>query len=295
MPQAQKQTTPPANAGANNGDAPALDASALEAMMQGRPAPDAAPVDGDGAEDTTQDGGLVEVSVKGRKVKMTKEAAEAFEEFRREGRERDGRLGGEIARLREEHARLAGTVDALRDRNTGTEDDLPKPPPPELAREDFAEYHRQMLAYNAAMMVSQQRELEGRYDADQKDRSAKEQKDREAKSWVEKFYADHPHLAKPHVRPIVQSVFFENAKEINGYGDDVDGAHTRLAELAEERLVLIKQDGKEIDPKKPPRLEGAGTPAPKPAKETAQPVKRLSAAEWQRRERARLRGEALSK
>src|SRR6185295_17880692 len=62
-------------------------------------------------EGTDQGDGLVEVRIKGKTVKMHKEAADAYSEFVRETRERDGRLGGEIAQLRERSARLEGMIE----------------------------------------------------------------------------------------------------------------------------------------------------------------------------------------
>jgi hypothetical protein len=287
MESEKTNATPPAE-----GTSPPIDTAALEALVAGKPVQMPDGQMGPSGEPPTQRDDLVEVSVKGRKVRMTKEAADVLEEFRREVRERDGRLGGENAQLRERLARLEGMLETVaRPKETGPA--LPSPPSPELARLDFDEYHRQLLQYQAAMMIHQQQEIENslvsRYQAERE----KEMKDRAATMWVERFYAKYPHLAKTHLRPIVQSVYYENAKEINNEAD-VERAHARLAELAEERLLAIKNEGKEIDQKKPPRLEGSGVP---PARGESAPstVRRLSAADWQRKERARLRGDAVRK
>lgn len=234
---------------------------------------------------------IVEVSIRGRKVKMTREAATAFEEFRRETRERDGRLGGEIANLRERSARLEGMIETVRPAKTGADDTL-KPPPPELAISDFAEWQRQMTAYNAGMMQMQRIEIEERYAADQSRRQGETAEQQRQRAWADRFYASNPDLNKPHLRGIVRDVYSEFGADINAYGDDVEGAHKRLAELANQRIVEIKQDGKVVEAEtrnRPPHLEGAGAPTAKGAKPEPKHVP-TTAAGWVAKHRAKLRG-----
>ena len=107
---------------------------------------------------------LVEVSIRGRKVLMSEEAANAHRDYMREVRERDGRLGGEIAQLRERSAKLEGALDTIAKGQGRTREDDLRPPPAKLAIEDFEEYHRQMVTYNEALMARGQAELVERYE-----------------------------------------------------------------------------------------------------------------------------------
>lgn len=253
-----------------------------------------------GADDESASGaaddGMVGVRIRGREVRMPKEAADAYREQMREVRERDGRLGGEIAQLKERSARLEGMVTNVRGANTTPTDDL-KPPPAKLAIENFEEWQRQFLAYHGQMMLRQQADLEGKYTADQTAQREAASKDASQRAWAQKFYAENPHLDKPHLHDIVTSVYRRNAREIDDLTKiSVEDAHERLAELADEAVVAIKSDGKRIEGEtrnRPPRLEGAGTPGGK-SKGAAQPEP-VSAASWSARKRAQLRGEVAKK
>lgn len=252
-------------------------------------ADDAAPGNDQGGD------GLVEVRIKGKTVKMNKEAADAYSAFVRETRERDGRLGGEIASLRERSARLEGMIETVRDAGKPASADADiTPPPAKLAIENFEEWQRQMLAYQGAMMLRQQSELETKYATDQRQQQMQAQADAAQKSWADRFYASNPHLNKPHLRDIVTSVYRRNSGEIDALNrSDVTEAHDRLAELADAEIVAIKSDGKKIEGstqrRQPPRLEGAGTPSgDRGNADTHRPT---SAASWSQRKRAELRGE----
>jgi exonuclease VII large subunit len=244
---------------------------------------------GDGNAGANDAPPFVEVSIKGRKVRMTKEAAEAYNEVVRETRERDSRLGGEIAQLRERSARLEGAVSTLRTPTpTGSEEIAP--PDPALARSDWEEYHRQMTAYNVAINARTREELRAEYQTDLQRRESTQTEASRIKAWGDKFYESNADLNKPHFRPVVQSVYAEHAAEINGFGDDIAGAHERLAELAKERLLAIHQDlNPETD--RPLALEGSGVVKPgagvKPIVDRKEPV---TAASWSARKRAALRG-----
>lgn len=242
--------------------------------------------------------GQVEVRIRGRAVLMNKEAADAYREQMREVRERDGRLGGEIAQLRERSARLEGMVESVRDagKPVSADGDI-KPPPPKLAIENFEEWQRQFLAYHGAMMLRQQAELESKYTSDQSSQREQASQDAQQRAWAAKFYSDNPHLNKPHLHDIVTSVYRRNAREIDSLTrTNVADAHDRLAELADEAIVSVASDGKQIEGEtrnRPPRLEGAGTPGGDKGK--ADTFIPQSAASWSQRKRATLRGEGVKK
>lgn len=239
-----------------------------------------------GEKDDTK---LVEVSIRGRKVLVTEEAAQAHRDYMREVRERDGRLGGEIAQLRERSAKLEGALEAIRQPRSI---DRPIPPPAKLAVEDFEEYHRQMLAYNQAEMARQQVELVTRYEQDVTERTTQTASQRTATVWANKFYEKNPDLNHPRLRTIVHEVYQEHRSDIDAL-NAVDG-HDLLAELVNEEVVQLRSAGKNQDtnPKRPPHLEGTARMAShKVAEDRHVPV---TAASWVRRERARLRGEKVA-
>lgn len=247
------------------------------------------------AADAPSEDGTVDVRIKGKTVKMSKEAADAYTEFVRETRERDGRLGGEIAQLRERSARLEGMIETVNrsGKPESADDSDIKPPPAALAIENFGEWQRQFLAYHGAMMLRQQAELEGKYTSDVQQRSQQAAADAAQRAWADRFYAQNPHLNKPHLRDIVTSVYQRNAKELNDLNaTNIADAHDRLAELADAEIVAIKSDGKKIESantNRPPRLEGAGSPGAKgKQRDTFVPA---SSASWSARKRAALRGE----
>ena len=247
----------------------------------------------------TEDGGsapdMEHVSIRGRKVAMTKEAADAYREFVRETRERDGRLGGEIAQLRERSARLEGMIETVRTA-TPAADEVLKPPPPELAVEDFRSYHAQMMAYNAAMMLKQQAELEEKYETDKQHEKQTQTSAERQKAWADKFYSANPELNKPKIRDVVLGAYRDNQRELQEFGDDTDGAHARLAELSYERLVEIAKEAKaqtsDKTSNRTPHLEGAGDPAGRGKSTGKDEHVPVSASSWSTRKRAALRGDA---
>lgn len=245
-------------------------------------------IDGEEENGTTQEPQLVEVSVKGRKIKMSPEDAAAIEEFRREVRERDGRLGGENAQMRERLARLEGQVDAV-SRAPRTVAPAIQPPDPKLVESDFAAYHQQLLAYQAAKMAEMQTELENRYNADRQQVQTQTEEERRSTAWANRFYADYDHLGKtPRVKKIVAEVYEDHKAEIDSLGS-VKEQHERLAELADSELLSLKSVSRDANLKnKPPRLEGGSTPVP--GKAPAAPPERFSGAKWVAQKRAALRG-----
>jgi hypothetical protein len=267
-----------------------VDWSAAEEFFTGKQ-----PTDETAGDETpdTDAAELVEVRIKGKTVKMTAEAAEAYNAFVRETRERDGRLGGELARLKESQARLEGKIEGTVRATRSADDDLPKPPPAKLAIDDFEEYHRQMLAYHGAMMLRQQSEIEGKYEQDQTSKSQAARQAAENERWVNSFYAEHAHLNKEHLRPVIQSVYKLHSSEIEELNQlgDTSGARERLAELVDATLLKLKQDGKEVETnrKQPPRLEGAGAVANGKGRQEKQ-FTPTTASAWVARKRAEMRG-----
>lgn len=231
---------------------------------------------------------LVEVSIRGRKVLMTEEAAQAHRDYMREVRERDGRLGGEIAQLRERSAKLEGALDTLQ-KGRGR-DNEPQPPPAKLAVEDFEEYHRQMLKYNEAMMdranAALATDLVSRYERE----TGQTAEQRKAARWAQSFYSKNPELNNPRLRTVISDIYKEHQTEIEALSD-TDGQEL-LADLVGEELVTLRQNGKTETPsKRPPRVEGAARGGAKRGTEDRHvPV---TTAGWVARERARRRGEKV--
>lgn len=247
---------------------------------------DAEAVDKASAPDDVE---LVAVSVKGRKIMMAPEDAAAIEAFRRDVRERDGRLGGENASLRERIARIEGRLEAA----TKHEEAAPeiKPPDPRLAVEDLAEWQRQLLAYQAAMTLKHQVELETKYENDKKHTQSKAQQDASDRAWAEGFYTAYPHLNNPEAREVVGTVYMKSGAEVVDAGA-IEAQYEKLATLAEAKITRLAATGKEVNaPKRALRLEGASAPRSKMAPE--QKFVPVTAASFVARERARLRGEKV--
>lgn len=268
-------------------------------MKLGQETPDTDPQDGDEDIEAAPEGEaandapspqdeLVEVRVKGRVLMLPRADAEAIEQFRRETRERDGRLGGELATTRERLARLEGMLEKQQPSRDEPEPQGPTPPDHNLALTDFAEWQRQWDAYQRAEMTRVQQELVNRYEqerARERQETAAASRNRE---WADHFYRSNPHLNRPAIRPLVSQVYAENQRELDGYGDDIAGAFSRLAELTDARVSEIASYGKTGTKQKVPQLESSSAPAPAPAE--PEPRKRFSTAAWMAKERERMKG-----
>ena len=236
-----------------------------------------------------QGDGLVDVRIKGRTVRMTPDDAAAYDQLLSEVRERDGRLGGELSQLRERLARQEGMLTGLQ---KPTEVEMPAPPPAKLAMEDWEEYHRQWVSYNARMMTLQREDLEGRYnEAEERRTRVATESDRNV-AWAQRFYNDYSHLDAPELKGIVRDVYTEYRSEVDGLGT-VQDQHARLAELAEQRILAIKRAGKPGSTERPPQVEGAGRPR-SPGRTKPVADKPMTGEDWMRRKRAQLRGEQVS-
>lgn len=232
----------------------------------------------------------VEVSIRGRKVRMSAEDAEAYHAFVKDVRERDGRLGGEMQSLRERVARTEGELEATR-RAVKPLEEL-TPPDIRLAEENFAEYHRQWQVYTDAKATRVRAELLDEIESRERTRTQVDEKEGAAARFVSEFYDRHSHLAEPAKKDIVQLVYQRNAQEINQLraSGDHEAAQDRLAELADAHIVALRADRKQSNAnKQPPRIEGTGTP---PARRAApEPEVEFSAADWVRQKRAAMRGD----
>jgi hypothetical protein len=241
------------------------------------------------AEDTDA---LVEVSLKGRKLRLPREDAAAIEDFRREVRDRDGRLGGENAQLRERLARLEGALLTRQPEQAPPAVEEIAPPAPELAVTNLAEWQRQMLRYTAKMVERSQSELAETYAKDQRARAEAAEEAARNQAWAHAFYTRHPQFKTPALMEVVGEVYSKHASDLETLSDP-DAQFERLASLAGERVLAIRQAGKNLNPSRPPKLEGASTPvAKRPV--AADSERAFSAADFVRQERARLRGEVTS-
>jgi hypothetical protein len=239
--------------------------------------------DGDGAGGDPE---MVEVRVKGRTISLPREDAEAIESFRRETRERDGRMGGELQQTRE---RLAALEAVVTDRHvTQAGPTAPQKPPWKLATENFQEYERQYDAYVDHKIAAARNELVEAFNEEQKAQKAAAISEQANQSWVSGFYATHAHLNKPLLRPTVGQVFKENESELEAYGNDVQSAYARLAELAEARLTEVATQGRQL--RRPPTFEG-GTRTVRQVTKSPRDTTPFSTANWIARERAKMRGE----
>lgn len=269
---------------------PAADPSdaAVEAYMtRGELDPEA----GDGEDAAPEAAGLKEFKYRGKTVKVDAETHALLEEINKEARGTNGRLGSEIARLREQHARLEGMVTA-RTPEPAREPEL-TPPDPMLATRDIAEWQRQNDAYHDAKLARLQHQLEEKYIRNVT--AAQEHIDRQAKEkeWADSFYNQYDHLDNPELKPVVAQVYTEHKAEIDALGD-VTAAHERLAELADARLLRVSEAGrgKTTTPKtnRPPRVESSAGATPRGTR-TESPTQ-FSAATWQAQQRLKMTGRA---
>lgn len=243
----------------------------------------------EGEEEDGEEGQeAVEVRIKGRTVLMTPEDAAAYQEFVRETRERDGRLGGELAQLRERLARNEGALSTLQSAGTPTAAEELAPPSDKLALEDWAEYHRQMTAWQARLVQRQASELEARYAAAEAERTQTTAQAEQDTRWVTDFYTEYNHLDRPELKSIVRDAYVARQTEIDALPQSE--AHALLAELAQERILQVNR-ALQNKTDRPPRTEGAGRQSTARKKDTEE--KPMSGEAWMRRKRAQLRGEKV--
>lgn len=241
-------------------------------------------------EETTQDPQLVEVKLKGRTLKLSAEDAAAVEAFRREGRERDGRIGGENAAMKERLARLEGRIEEQTRAPRESRPSITRADP-KLVETDFAAWQVQQETYYAAKMAEMKMELEVKYEMDRTQEREQAQEAARVKSWADTFYSDHDYLDNPRLRGTVQTVYVNHQNDILAAGA-VKDQHTLLASLVDDELVELRKVGK-TNTRQPPRLEGSSTPSTRMPKDDER--KPVTAASWVAQKRAQMRGDSKMK
>lgn len=273
---------------------------AAEYMLGGKD-PDAEPEQ----EAESHEDDVLEFKYRGKTLRVDREQYEVLEGLRREARGANGRLGSELARTRERLARMEATLAAREERPAREDDsDLERlKPDPILATRDIAAWQQQYDSYRDAKEARRIEKLEQRYIADVTRSQEQAREASRTQAWADRFYSTHDHLDDPAIKPIVTQAYIENKHEIDSYGDDVEAAHERLAELADERLVRLKKAGRQIDPdpktdnrRRLPTFESSARATPRAAKEDDGESRRnFSAASWSARERLKMGGKTPPK
>lgn len=244
-----------------------------------------------GSEETAR-----EFRYRGKVIKTDAETLEVLESLRKEARGVNGRLGSELARTKERLARMEGAIAA---RETHREDTRPTitPPDPMLATRDIAAWQKQMLDYDAAVRAQERQDLERRYADDQEAARKKAAEDDRTKAWADRFYATYEYLDDSATKRIVTDAYLDNQAEIDSFGSDIEGAHERLAELADERLLRVKKAGRVAEEqtpndnrRRPPTFESSARATPKRAEAVDESRRDFSASSWSARERLKMTG-----
>ncbi|MGH8897519.1 MAG: hypothetical protein ACRDZ4_10945 [Egibacteraceae bacterium] len=242
-------------------------------------------------EDETEAAEVKEFKYRGKTLKVDPEVYATLEDLRRDARGANGRLGSELARTRERLAKLEGVVSARPE----AEDDIGvEQPDPMLATRDIAAWQRQYDAYHTAKMAKHAADIEKKYVSYVSEINSRVKQTQEENAWAERFYAGFDHLDHPDIKPIVAQVYTEHKEEIDAFGGDVESAHERLAELADARLVRLKDAGKNAgdnhnnNQRRPPRIESAAGPTPRRKVEDA--PREFSASSWVAKQRLKMQG-----
>lgn len=261
---------------------------AAEHMLGGAPDPNAEEAGKD--EDEVR-----EFKYRGKTVRVDATTYDLLEGLKREARGANGRLGSELARTRERLARMEATLAARDDRTPRDTEPEIKMPDPMLATRDIAAWQAQYDAYRDAKESRRIAALERKHLEFVSNAEEQAQQRAKEKAWSDRFYSTYDHLDDPAIKPIVAQAYVEYKPEIDAFGDDVEGAHERLAELTDERLTRLKRAGRDADTetttrRRPPNLESSAGPTPR-AKEKSEDSRRdFSAASWSARERLRMQG-----
>jgi hypothetical protein len=230
----------------------------------------------------------VDFRINGRTLSLPREDAEALEAARREQRERDGRLGGELQTTRE---RLAALEAVIADRgavdSTG-QPEAPKRPDAKLALDDIEEWQRQYDAFTDHRIAVARQELVEAYNEEQAQTRQAQITEQGNRAWVQGFYQDNEHLDKPALRAVVSQVYTENREELGQFGDDVAGQYNRLSELTETRIAELTSTSRTL--RKPPAVEGA-TRTTRTVRTAPLRDKPFSSADWSAREREKMKGD----
>jgi hypothetical protein len=258
--------------------------------------------DGDGAEAGPGEDEVKEFRYRGKTVKVNAEQHELLEDLRREARGANGRIGSELARTKERLARMEGM---LASRQAGGEEapeaDLERlRPDPKLATRDIDAWTKQNDIYQDAKVARRLEQLETKYREDVASNQQKAAEAARTQAWADRFYATYDHFDDPLLKKVVTDAYLEHRAEIDNYGEDVEQAHERLAELADDRLLRLRKAGKLADPEDPnannrrrlPTFESSAraTPRGEPKEKPDESRRNFSASSWSAKERLRLTG-----
>jgi len=243
-----------------------------------------------------------EFSYRGKTVKVDPSTHEILEGLRKEARGANGRLGSELARTRERLARMEGM---LASRSAGGSEagdpdaDLEKlRPDPLLATRDIAAWQAQYDSFRDAKEARRLERLEQKYREDVAGQARQREEAARTQAWADRFYSTYDHFDDPLLKKVVTDAYLDHKPEIDSFGDDVEAAHERLAELADERLVRLKKAGKLADDQTPndnrrrlPTFESSARATPRQREEKPDESRRnFSASSWSARERLRISG-----
>lgn len=263
---------------------------AAEHMLGGKSDPDADD-EGAGPDDDRR-----AFRYRGKTVKVDADTYEVLEGLRKESRGANGRLGSELARTRERLARMEATLAARETPQHDGEADLDKlRPDPKLATRDIDAWQAQNEIYQDAKVARRFEQLEQRYRAEVAQNENKAAEAARTAAWASRFYDTYDHLDDPTIKPVVLQAYLDNKHEIDALGDDTDGQHERLAELADERLLRLKRAGKGVqDPndnrRRLPNLESSAGPTPRKPEEPDESRRNFSAGSWVAKERLKMTG-----
>lgn len=244
----------------------------------------------------------LEFSYRGRKVKVDAETHGILEELRKEARSGNGRIGSELARTRERLARLEASAAARGTTEQRPDDDadiLRLKPDPKLATRDFPAWEAANETYQDAKAARKLERLEQKYREDQAAQQTRADEARRTTDWANRFYATYDHYDDPILKPVVTQAYLDNRAEIDAYGEDVEAAHERLAELADERLVRLKKAGKIADDatstpndnrRRVPTIESSARATPRGEQKPDESRRDFSASSWVAKQRLLMTG-----
>jgi hypothetical protein len=268
---------------------PAADESdaAVEAYMTRGEGSDEA---GDGEDAAPEAAQLKEFRYRGKTVKVAPEVHELLESINKEARGTNGRLGSEIARLREQQAKLEGMI-SVRTPEPTDDPEIPLPDP-QLATRDYAAYQRELLAWHSAKEQQLQARIERKYLATVHEAKAINENKAREQAWADDFYRTFDHLDDKAIKPVVAQVYVEHEAELLDLrATDPEAAQERLAELADARLLRVADAGRGKDKhssNRPPRVESSAGATPRGTRTEARPT--FTASSWAAKQRAKMYG-----
>lgn len=233
----------------------------------------------EGAE-ASGDDAVVEVPLRGRTLRLPAEDAAALEAYKKEIRDRDGRLGGELQAAKERLARLEGRVEAT----TKQPEPTLTMPDPMLATTDIKRWQTEMTAYNAAKLEQMRAELRDEYERDKTQTVTQLENADKGRRWADEFFSSNPELKSPRLRKMTSDLYIENAEAIEG----IESPEEQYKFLARKVREAAKDIGSVIKADRPLTLEG-GSSARKPVAGKADKFVPRSTLDWSRERRAAMR------